>query len=275
MVGCTWGRGRPASRSTGVAEVDLAENRLKTRLQAGEVLTGLWLSSASSLLAELAGRAGFDWCLIDGEHSPQSLPDMLPVLQALAATPTPAVVRIPAAEDWMVKQALDLGAHAVLVPLVHDAETAARMASAMRYPPDGHRGMGAAMARASGFGEVASYVHQANRNACLIVQAESRAALDDIDAIAAVEGVDGVFVGPADLSADMGFVGQLEHPTVDAAIDHIIARTHAAGKFAGVLTFNPDRIARYRTMGVEFLGVGGDVAVLAKALRALAQAARG
>ncbi|MBU2359502.1 MAG: HpcH/HpaI aldolase/citrate lyase family protein [Alphaproteobacteria bacterium] len=255
--------------------MDLPENTLKTRLQSGEVLTGLWLSSASSLLAELAGQSGFDWCLIDGEHSPQSLPDMLPLLQALAATPTAAVIRIPAAEDWMVKQALDLGAQAVLVPLVHDAAMATRMARAMRYPPDGTRGMGAAMARASRFGAVTSYAHQANANACLIVQAESRSALDNIDAIAAVDGVDGVFVGPADLSADMGYVGQLEHPDVDKAIDHIITRTQAAGKFAGVLTFNPERIARYRKMGVEFLGVGGDVAVLAKALRALAQQAKG
>lgn len=253
--------------------MDMPDNVLKARLQAGEVLTGIWLSSASSLLAELAGRAGFDWCLIDGEHSPQSLADMFPLLQALAATPTSAVVRIPAAEDWMVKQALDMGAHAVLVPLVHDADTARLMASAMRYPPDGHRGMGAAMARASGFGAVTSYVHQANRNACLIVQAESRAALNNIDAIAAVPGVDGVFIGPADLSADMGYVGQLEHPEVDAAIDHIIARTKAAGKFAGVLTFNPGRIAKYRKMGVAFLGVGGDVAILANALRDLAQKA--
>jgi 4-hydroxy-2-oxoheptanedioate aldolase len=254
--------------------MNVPENTFKTRLQAGEVLTGIWLSSASSLLAELAGRAGFDWCLIDGEHSPLSLSDMLPLLQALAATPASAVVRIPAAQDWMVKQALDMGAQAVLVPLVHDAAMAQHMASAMRYPPGGHRGMGAAMSRASGFGAMTHYVNQANLNACLIVQAESRAALDNIDAIAAVEGVDGVFIGPADLSADMGFVGQPEHPEVDAAIDHIIARAHAAGKFAGVLTFNPDRIAKYRAMGVEFLGVGGDVAVLGTALRALAQQVR-
>jgi len=254
--------------------MNVPENTFKTRLQAGEVLTGIWLSSASSLLAELAGRAGFDWCLIDGEHSPLSLSDMLPLLQALAATPASAVVRIPAAQDWMVKQALDMGAQAVLVPLVHDAAMAQHMASAMRYPPGGHRGMGAAMSRASGFGAMTHYVTQANLNACLIVQAESRAALDNIDAIAAVEGVDGAFIGPADLSADMGFVGQPERPEVDAAIDHIVARAHAAGKFAGVLTFNPDRIAKYRAMGVEFLGVGGDVAVLGTALRALAQHVR-
>ena len=254
--------------------MNVPENTFKTRLQAGEVLTGIWLSSASSLLAELAGRAGFDWCLIDGEHSPLSLSDMLPLLQALAATPASAVVRIPAAQDWMVKQALDMGAQAVLVPLVHDAAMAQHMASAMRYPPGGHRGMGAAMSRASGFGAMTHYVTQVNLNACLIVQPESRAALDNIDAIAAVEGVDGVFIGPADLSADMGFVGQPEHPEVDAAIDHIVARAHAAGKFAGVLTFNPDRIAKYRAMGVEFLGVGGDVAVLGTALRALAQQVR-
>lgn len=252
-----------------------SENTLKARLQAKETLTGIWLSSGASGLAELAGHAGFDWCLVDGEHTAQSITDMMPQLQALASTPTSAVVRIPAAEVWMVKQALDIGAQAVLVPLVHDAEIATLMASAMRYPPDGIRGMGAAMARASGFGAVTDYVHRANANACLIVQAESRAALDNIDAIAAVEGVDGVFIGPADLSADMGYVGQPEHPDVDAAIAHIIARTHAAGKFSGVLTFNPDRIAHYRALGVGFLGVGGDVAILGKALRALAITARG
>lgn len=255
--------------------MQVPQNTLKTRLQAGEVLTGIWLSSGASGLAELAGHAGFDWCLVDGEHSAQSITDMVPQLQALAATPTQAVVRIPAAEVWMVKQALDIGAKAVLVPLVHDAQIATLMARAMRYPPDGIRGMGAAMARASGFGAMTDYVHKANANACLIVQAESRAALENIDAIAAVDGVDGVFIGPADLSADMGFVGQSEHPEVDAAIRHIIARTHAAGKFSGVLTFNPARIAMYREMGVGFLGVGGDVAILGKALRALAITARG
>lgn len=246
------------------------ENKLKNALQAGKVQHGIWLTSGTGVLAELAGNAGFDWCLIDGEHGPNTVSEMLPQLQALAISGTPAVIRIANAEAWMVKQALDLGCQTVLVPMVDDAETALNMARAMRYPPQGNRGMGAVLARATAWGSVTDYPHTANAGMCLLVQAESAQAVENIDAIAATDGVDGVFVGPADLSADMGYPGQPDHPEVEAAIDHLIARTVAAGKIAGIITFDETRFKEYAEKGVTFLGVGGDLAVLNGALRGLA-----
>lgn len=251
------------------------ENKLKTALIAGQLQQGLWLASASSAVAELAGGVGFDWCLIDGEHGPNTVAQMLPQLQALAGTGTPAVVRVAAPEVWMIKQALDLGVQTVLVPMVDDAAKAAEMARAMRYPPDGIRGMGAVLARASRYGAIGDYPHSANEQVCLMVQAESAAAVDNIDAIAATPGVDGVFVGPADLSADMGYPGQPDHPKVEAAIDHLIARTVAAGKIAGIITFDRSRFAEYAAKGVTFLGLGGDMVVLRTALEELLQSSRG
>lgn len=254
--------------------MQVAENTLKTALQSGKVQHGLWLTSGSAVLAEIAGQAGFDWCLIDGEHGPNTLTEMLPQLQALALTGTPAVIRIANAEVWMVKQVLDVGCQNVLVPMVDDAAKAREMAEAMRYPPDGIRGMGAVLARASGFGAIADYPHAANVQMCLLVQAESAKAVENIDAIAAVDGVDGVFVGPADLSADMGYPGQPDHPEVEKAIDHLIARIVAAGKIAGIITFDQSRYAEYAQKGVRFLGVGGDLALLNGALSSLADKVR-
>lgn len=245
-------------------------NMLKQSLQTGQLQTGIWLTSGTPVLAELAGNAGFDWCLIDGEHGPNTVSEILSQLQALAISGTSAVVRIANAEGWMVKQVLDLGCQTVLVPMVDNAEKAQAMARAMRYPPEGSRGMGAALARATRFGSVTDYPHTANAQVCLLVQAESAAAVANIDAIAATEGVDGVFVGPADLSADMGYPGQPDHPEVEKAIDHALARIVAAGKIAGIITFDESRFEEYARKGVTFLGVGGDMLVLNTALRALA-----
>jgi 4-hydroxy-2-oxoheptanedioate aldolase len=255
--------------------MNLSPNALKIALNAGKTQHGIWLTSGSPVAAEIAGSARFDWCLIDGEHGPNTISNMLPQLQALAISGTPAVIRIASAEVWMVKQALDLGCQTVLVPMVDDAEKAEEMARAMRYPPFGNRGMGAVLARASGYGAIGDYAHAANAEVCLMVQAESAAAVSNIDAIAATEGVDGVFVGPADLSADMGYPGQPDHPDVEAAIDHLIARTVAAGKIPGIITFDENRFAEYAEKGVKFLGVGGDVFVLSTALRRLAGQAKG
>ena len=245
-------------------------NTLKNALNAGQVQHGIWLTSGSGVLAELAGNAGFDWCLIDGEHGPNTVSEMLPQLQALAISGTSAVVRVANAEAWMIKQVLDLGCQTVLVPMVDDAETAQKMARAMRYPPHGNRGMGAALARATSFGAVADYPHTANDQVCLLVQAESAQAVDNIDSIATTQGVDGVFIGPADLSADMGYPGQPDHPKVEEAIDHMIARTVAAGKIAGIITFDESRLNEYAEKGVTFLGVGCDMFALNTALRGLA-----
>jgi 4-hydroxy-2-oxoheptanedioate aldolase len=254
--------------------MNVPPNTLKTAVNAGKIQHGIWLTSGSPVAAEIAGGAGFDWCLIDGEHGPNTISDMLPQLQALAISGTPAVVRIASAEAWMIKQVLDLGCQTVLVPMVDDAEKAQEMARAMRYPPFGNRGMGAVLARASGYGAICDYAHAANAEVCLMVQAESAAAVANIDAIAATEGVDGVFVGPADLSADMGYPGQPDHPDVEAAIDHVIARTVAAGKISGIITFDENRFAEYAEKGVNFLGIGADVFILGTALRRLAGQAK-
>lgn len=244
-------------------------NALKAALAKGELQCGLWLALASPAVAEIAGNAGFDWCLIDAEHGPNTLTTITAQLQALSATPAHAVVRVPMGEDWMLKQVLDLGAQTVVVPMVNTAQQAAQAAAAVRYPGKGVRGLGAVLARASGYGEIVDYVSSANDQICLFVQIESAQAVAEIDAIAATEGVDGIFVGPADLSADMGFVGQPDAPEVVAAIDHVYARTKAAGKFVGTVTFDPGAFASEHRKGVEFLGLGGDSLLLAQALRQL------
>lgn len=254
--------------------MDVPVNGLKAAMLAGSPQYGVWLNTGSHVLAEMAGHCGFDWCLIDGEHGPLTLSEMVPQLQALATTPTHAVVRVADPQAWMIKQVLDIGAQTVLVPMVDTGEQAAEMGRAMQYPPVGNRGMGAAIARASAFGNMTDYVQQAGDQLCLLVQAESAAALANIDAIAGAAGVDGVFIGPADLSADMGFPGEPDHPDVLAAIDHMIDRIHAAGKISGILTFAPDRSKYYAERGVGFVGIGADVAIFGRALKAALDAVR-
>ena len=245
-------------------------NPLKAALTRGDVQSGLWLAQASATIAEIAGNAGFDWCLIDAEHGPNTLTTIRAQLQALAGTPAAPVVRVPLGEDWMLKQVLDLGVQTVVVPMVDTAEEARRIAAAVRYPGTGSRGMGAVLARASGYGEIVDYVSSANDQIFLFVQIESEAAVENIDAIAAVEGVDGLFVGPADLSADMGFPGQPDADAVQSAIDHVYARTRAAGKVVGTVTFDPQDFQPQVDRGVTFLGLGGDSILIRHAMTALA-----
>ncbi|GAB5446207.1 HpcH/HpaI aldolase family protein [Gymnodinialimonas sp.] len=245
-------------------------NTLKAALARGDLQRGLWLNLPGSVTAEMAGRAGFDWCLIDGEHGPWDPAGIRDQLVALAATGTPAVVRVPVAEEWVLKQALDLGVQTVLVPMVNSAAEAARVVRACRYPPEGTRGMGAMVARAGGFGAVAGYPATANEQICVLVQAESRAAIDDLEAIVATEGVDGVFVGPADLGADMGYRDDLMNPKLWRVIDASIAKIRAGGKSAGIIVSGPEMEARVIDAGVNFLGCGGDAGVLRAGLAALA-----
>jgi 4-hydroxy-2-oxoheptanedioate aldolase len=249
-------------------------NDLKTALERGDTKCGLWLALANGTVAEIAGKAGFDWCLIDAEHGPNTLTTIAAQLHALAGTPAHAVVRVPMQEDWMLKQVLDLGVQTVVVPMVNTAQQAAQVAAAVRYPNSssgaGSRGMGAVLARASGYGEIVDYVSSANEQIFLFVQIESAQAVANVDAIAATPGVDGVFVGPADLSADMGFVGQMDAPEVIAAIDHVYARTKAAGKIVGTIVFDEKNFQNQIDRGVTFLGLGGDSYLLQKSLRSLA-----
>ncbi len=246
-------------------------NPFKLALQQRRTQIGLWLSMADPYVASIVGGTGFDWLLIDGEHAPNDLRSILAQLQALAASPSAAVVRAPMAERWMIKQLLDIGAQTLLVPMIDSAEEAQALVSAARYPPAGRRGMGAALARASRFGADARYAQEADDGVCLLVQAESRAAMANLEAICAVNGVDGVFIGPVDLAADMGFHGRVDAPEVQAVVEDAIRRIIAAGKPAGILTFDEGLNQRYLELGATFVAVGADIRVMTNGLRALAE----
>ncbi|SMX34780.1 HpcH/HpaI aldolase family protein [Actibacterium lipolyticum] len=249
-------------------------NDLKKALADGKMQIGVWLAMGSAVSAEIAGSAGFDWCLVDGEHAPYDLALIRTQLQALAGHDTSAVVRVPVGEEWVIKQVLDIGAQTIVVPMVDTGEQARAVVRAAQYPPKGTRGVGASLARASGFSAIKDYPKTADEQICVIVQAESQQALGNLKDICAVDGVDAVFIGPADLSADMGFPGEPGHPQVKAAIKDAIGRLRASGKAVGVITFSPDEFAYYADLGVTFLGVGGDVTSLGNALRGLASVAR-
>jgi 4-hydroxy-2-oxoheptanedioate aldolase len=246
------------------------KNTFKAALKSKTPQIGLWLDMADAYAAEIAGQAGFDWLVIDGEHGPNDLRSILAQLQALSASSAEPVVRPPMGETWMIKQLLDIGARTLLVPMVETAEQARALVRAVRYPPDGVRGVGAAVARASAFNTIPDYAETAADEICLLVQAESRAAIADLANIAAVEGIDGVFIGPADLAADMGFLGRMDAPEVQAVIEAAIATILKAGKPAGILTFSENLNRRYLDLGASFVAVGADVTEFSGALRALA-----
>ncbi len=253
----------------------MSENKLKSALARGEMQIGTWLNLLSPAAAEMAAAAGFDWCLIDGEHGPYDVSGILSQLRALAAFDTSPVVRVPIGEAWVIKQVLDLGVWNLLVPMVDTPEQAAEMVAATRYAPEGVRGMGAAVARASGFGLDTDYLKEANGKICLLVQAETRLALENLDAIATTEGVDGVFIGPADLSADMGYPGNPAAPEVRAAIKDAVGRIRAAGKAAGIIHYDAADFSYYRDIGVNFLGVSSDASLLRAAMQNIVTTARG
>lgn len=253
----------------------LPENPFKAALKAGRRQIGLWQSMASPYTAELCAGAGFDWLLFDGEHAPNDIPTMLAQLQAVNGYPAHPIGRPPLGEVRLIKQYLDIGFTSILIPLVDTAEQAERMVKAVRYPPDGIRGVGAGSARASRWGGVEDYFRDADGQICLLVQAETRLAMQNLEAIAAVEGVDGVFIGPADLSAAMGHRGDAAHPDVQAAIRDAISRIAGAGKAAGILTSNEAWAKDYLELGCTFVAVGTDVGLLAKHSRALAERFKG
>ena len=247
-------------------------NPFKQALAERRAQIGLWLGLADPYSAELCAGAGFDWLLIDGEHAPNDLRSILGQLQAIAPYGSHPIARIPVGHGHigttLIKQFLDLGVQTLLVPMVDTPEQAADLVRAMRYPPEGIRGM--AGARASNWGRNPSYVHDANAKVCLLVQAETETSLRHLDAIAATEGVDGVFIGPADLSASMGHVGNPGHPQVQAAIADAIARIVKAGKAAGILTTDEALAHHYLELGATFVAVGLDTNLLVQTTSALA-----
>lgn len=248
-------------------------NPFKQALAEGRTQIGLWLGLADHYATEICAGAGFDWLLIDGEHSPNDLRSIIQQAQVIAGYPaTHAISRVPVGHGevgtTLIKQYLDLGLQTLLVPMVDTAEQAAALVQAMRYPPLGIRGMGGS--RASRWGRYPNYSKEANAQVCLLVQAESRAAIDNLDAIAATEGVDGVFIGPADLSAAFGHVGNPGHPEVQAIIADAFKRIRAAGKAAGILATDEPTARRYLEQGANFVAVGLDTQLLMRATSALA-----
>ncbi|HIE2223557.1 TPA: 4-hydroxy-2-oxoheptanedioate aldolase [Serratia marcescens] len=245
-------------------------NHFKRALQEKRPQIGLWLGLCSSYSAELLAGAGFDWLLIDGEHAPNNVQTVLGQLQAVAPYPSQPVVRPPWNDAVIIKQLLDVGAQTLLIPMIQNAEQARDAVRAMRYPPHGVRGVGSALARASRWNRVPDYLQQADEQMCVLVQIETREAVKNLDAILQVDGVDGVFIGPADLSADMGFAGNPQHPEVQRTIDDAIARIRTAGKAPGILMANKALAQRYLEAGALFVAVGVDTTLLARAAEALA-----
>jgi 4-hydroxy-2-oxoheptanedioate aldolase len=245
-------------------------NPFKASLAKGEAQIGLWLSLAEPYTAEICATAGFDWLLLDGEHAPNDVRSLLAQLQAVAPYPANAVVRVVNGDTALIKQVLDIGAQTILVPMVDTPEQAAAAAAATRYPPLGVRGVGSAVARVSRWAARTNYLDEANDEVCLLVQAETVTALQNLEAICAVDGVHGVFIGPADLAASMGHRGHPGHPEVKAAIDDAIRTIVASGKAAGTLTSDSAAARHYLEIGATFVAVGVDVSLLAQATRRLA-----
>ena len=231
---------------------------------------GMWVCSGSPLVAEICAGSGVDWLLIDAEHGPNWLESILAQLQAVAAYPVVPMVRAPIGDTVIIKQLLDLGAQNLLIPMVDTAEHATQLVAATRYPPLGVRGVGAALARASRWNRIDRYLERAHELVSLFVQIESASGVENIAAIAAVEGVDGIFIGPADLAASMGLLGQQEHPDIVAAVEHCIRVAVALGTPVGVNAFAPATADRYLAAGANFVSVGADVSLLARASEALA-----
>ncbi len=242
-------------------------NPFKQALRQRQPRIGLWLGMASTIATEICAGAGFDWLMLDGEHTPNDLRSMLAQLQTIAGYACQPVCRVPVGETALIKQYLDLGMPNLLVPMVDTPQQAAALVQACRYPPQGIRGMGTA--RASRWGRYTRYAQEANDQVCLLVQVETRLALANLDAIAAVEGIDGIFIGPSDLSASLGHAGNATHPDVQAAIEDAFARTLRAGKAPGILTGDTALAERYLALGATFVAVGIDTQILLRGCDAL------
>jgi 4-hydroxy-2-oxoheptanedioate aldolase len=250
--------------------MQIPQNHFKAALRSGTPQIGLWVGLADANAAEALAGTGFDWLLLDGEHAPNDPSSILAQLRAIAPYPVQAVVRPVQGDVALVKQYLDVGAQTLLIPMIDTPEHAALMVRAMRYAPTGIRGMGGALARASRWNQVENYLALADAQMCLLVQIESRLAVSKLQAIAETDGVDGVFFGPADLSAAMGYPGQPDHPAVIQTILAGIQTVLAAGKAPGVLMTDKPQARRYLDAGARFVAVGVDTALLVGAATALA-----
>jgi 4-hydroxy-2-oxoheptanedioate aldolase len=254
--------------------MELKRNGFKAAIARGELQIGLWSSLCSNIVAEVIGDSGFDWILLDTEHSPNELPGLVSQMQALGGGTATPIVRPAWNDPVLIKRILDAGAQALLIPFVQNAEEAAAAVAATRYPPHGIRGI-TTSGRAARYGRVQGYLAGAAEELCLLVQVETGEALAAIESIAQVPGVDGVFIGPADLSASLGHLGNPAHPEVQDAIRGAAERLAKVGKPAGILTPNEAEARRYIEWGYTFVAVGSDLGVLTKNADALARTFKG
>jgi 4-hydroxy-2-oxoheptanedioate aldolase len=248
--------------------MNLPENHFKRAIVAGRQQIGLWVSLASAYSAEIVAGAGFDWLVIDTEHSPNEVDNTLLQLQVVASYDVSPVVRPAWNDAVLIKRHLDIGAQTLLIPYVQDANEAGTAVAAIRFPTRGVRGV-AGVTRATRYGRVKDYAKRAEEELCLLVQVETRRGLDNLEAIARTDGIDGVFIGPADLAAGLGHLGDQQHPEVQSAIREAIARIRACGKPAGILATDEASARRYIEWGTTFTAVGVDVMVLASELEKL------
>lgn len=255
--------------------MQLPINKFKQAISGGRTQYGLWAGIPDTTSAEICASSGFDWLLLDGEHAPFEMRAIYTYLQAVAAYDIHPIVRAVKGDRNLIKQLLDYGAQTLLIPMVDTAEQAKDLVSAMRYPPEGVRGMGSSIARAARWNAIPDYVKTANTQTCLLIQAETTTALENLPEILQVEGVDGVFIGPSDLSASMGHVGNAGHPEVVAAIDEAIVAIRQAGKAAGLLALDPNQARHYVEVGANFVGVGVDTILLGSGARQLAESFKG
>lgn len=243
---------------------------LKKKLRQGEAVNGCWLNLGNSLTAEIVGLAGFDWVLIDLEHGAGNEKDVLSQLQALEHTNTAAIVRVESAQKQRIHRVLDVGAEGVMCPHINNAEQANMVVKGLRYPPEGSRGV-AKMIRASAFGKnFTEYSSNANENIVGVVQIETTESLNNLDGIAAVDGVDVLFIGPADLTMSLGIFGQFDHPVFKDAIAATVNAANKAGKATGILLFNPDDYSKYYDMGIRMIACGSDATFVAEGAAAIA-----
>jgi len=238
-------------------------------IMGGTAQIGLWQALGSPITVELCAAAGFDWLLLDAEHGPNTVSSLLSQLQAANGSSAEPIVRVPSDDPTIIKQVLDIGAMTILVPFVESADQATKIVAATRYAPEGIRGLAAGQIRASRWGRDTAYIKDAHERICVLVQIENRKGLDNIATIAATAGVDGVFIGPADLAASLGHRGQPAHPEVLLAIDEAIKAVRAAGKAVGLMTLDETLASDYITKGCSFVAVGTDVTILARGVDSL------
>lgn len=246
------------------------ENAFRKKIGTTAITYGIWNNLPNTLVAEILAGAGFDWLLIDAEHGPFDLRSIMAQLQAIAPYDVAPIVRPTTGDPILIKQLLDAGVQTFLVPMVESAEQAANLVRCMRYPPAGNRGVGAALGRATSWNRVEGYLQEAERELCLIVQVESISAFQKLDAILEVDGVDGVFFGPADLSASIGLLGQTDHPEVVGMVKQGLERTRKLGKIAGTISLGRAGVTFYEACGANMIGVGADALLLTKTVSELA-----